>query len=58
MRGLVFSREAVHERGAKLTPAVTEDLRRRRKGKIRRSWYFDETYTRVQGRWEVPLSCH
>ena len=32
---------------------MAEALRRRRQGKIRRSWYVDETYVKVQGRW-----CH
>jgi DDE domain/ATP-grasp domain len=36
---------------AKLTPALAEALRRRRRGKIGRSWYVDETYVKVQGRW-------
>src|SRR4051794_1837272 len=35
----------------KLTPALAEDLRRRRRGKVGRSWYVDETYLKVQGRW-------
>ena len=36
---------------AKLTPTLAEDLRRRRRGKAGRSWYVDETYLKVQGRW-------
>ena len=51
MRGIVFSYEAVREWEAKLTPALAEDLRRRRRGKVGRSWYVDETYLKVQGRW-------
>src|ERR671914_560783 len=51
MRGIVFSYEAVREWEAKLTPALVEDLRRRRRGKVGRSWYGDETYLKVQGRW-------
>ena len=35
----------------KLTPALAENLRRRRKGKVGRSWYVDETYIRVRGGW-------
>src|SRR5215469_6734558 len=35
----------------KLTPALAENLRRRRKGKVGRSWYVDETYIRVRGQW-------
>src|SRR5918996_4410281 len=51
VRGLVFSHEAVREWEAKLTPTLAEDLRRRRRGKVGRSWYVDETYIKVQGRW-------
>ncbi len=51
VRGLVFSHEAVRAWEAKLTPALAEDLRRRRRGKTGRSWYVDETYIKVQGRW-------
>jgi putative transposase len=53
VRGMVFSHEAVREWEAKLTPALAEDLRRRRRGKAGRSWYVDETYLKVDGRW-----CH
>ena len=52
IRGFVFSHEAVRDWEAKLTPALAEDLRRRRKGKVGRSWYVDETYIRVHGRWK------
>ncbi len=51
VRGIVFSHEAVREWEAKLTPALAENLRRRRRGKVGRSWYVDETYLKVQGRW-------
>ena len=51
LRGMVFSHEAVREWEAKLTPALVEDLRRRRRGKVGRSWYTDETYIKVGGRW-------
>ena len=51
VRGLVFSHEAVREWEAKLTPVLAEDLRRRREGKVGRSWYVDETYIKVGGRW-------
>src|SRR6201993_2916503 len=52
IRGLVFSYEAVRDWEAKLTPALAENLRRRRKGKVGRSWYVDETYIRVRGGWQ------
>src|ERR671939_1860215 len=51
LRGIVFSHEAVRDWEAKLTPALAETLRRRRRGKVGRSWCVDETYLKVQGRW-------
>ena len=43
VRGIVFSHEAVRDWEAKLTPALAENLRRRRRGQVGRSWYVDET---------------
>ena len=51
VRGIVFSHEAVREWEAKLMPVLAEDLRRRRRGHIGRSWYVDETYIKVRGEW-------
>ena len=51
VRGMVFSYEAVRDWEAKLTPALAEELRRVRRGKAGRSWYVDETYLKVDGRW-------
>jgi len=51
LRGIVFSYEAVREWEAKLTPALAENLRRRRRDQVGRSWYVDETYLKVHGRW-------
>jgi putative transposase len=52
VRGIVFSYEAVRDWETKLTPALAENLRRRRRrGKVGRSWYVDETYVKIQGRW-------
>src|SRR3954454_2935088 len=51
VRGLVFSHEAVRDWEAKLTPALADDLRRHRRGTVGRSWYVDETYLKVHGRW-------
>jgi putative transposase len=34
-----------------LIPALAEELRRRRKGRVGRSWYVDGTYIKVAGRW-------
>jgi putative transposase len=51
IRGIVFRHEAVRDRETKLTPALTESLRRRRRGKAGPSWYDDETYMKVHGQW-------
>ena len=51
VRGITFSHEAVRDWEAKLTPALAEELRRRRRGHIGRSWYIDETYIKVHGQW-------
>jgi putative transposase len=53
-RGIVFSHETVREWEGKLTPILTAELRQRRRGKGgagRRSWFVDETYLKVRGRW-------
>jgi transposase-like protein len=50
-RVFIFTYEAVREWEAKLTPALTEHLRRKRNGRVGRSWYVDETYIRVRGQW-------
>ena len=53
IRGIVFSHEAVREWEAKLTPALAEDLRRRRRGKAGGSWYIDESVPRTHDQqWE------
>src|SRR3984885_4435773 len=51
IRGIVFSHEAVRDWEAKHTPALAESLRQRRRGKAGRSWYVDETYSKVRGQW-------
>src|SRR6201986_3500947 len=51
IRGIVFSYEAVRDWETKLSPALAESLRRRRRGKAGHSWYVDETYIKVHGKW-------
>ena len=36
---------------SKLAPLLSETLRKRRHGAVGKSWYVDETYIKVQGRW-------
>jgi transposase-like protein len=43
IRGIEFSYEAVRDWEAKLTRSLIDGLRRRRKGRIGRSWYVDES---------------
>src|SRR6202789_1772217 len=51
IRGIFFSHEAARDWEAKLTPALAEGLRRRRRGKIGKSWYADEISLRGTGHW-------
>src|SRR5688572_23458012 len=50
-RGFVFTHEAVREWEARCAPVLAGCLRAKRRGKAGRSWYVDETYSRVHGRW-------
>jgi putative transposase len=50
-RGLVFTHEAVREWESKLTPLLSEALRKRRHGAVGKSWYADGTYVKIQGQW-------
>jgi DDE domain len=56
LRGIQFTYEAVRDWGAKLTPPLIDDLRRRRGGgsRVRRSRYVDKTYIEVNARWCYP----
>ena len=49
VRGIIFSHEAVRDWETKLTPALAENLRRRRRGKAGPSWYVDEPTSRSKG---------
>src|SRR3954469_3073760 len=51
LRGFEFTHEAVREWEERFAPLLAEHLRRKRKGKVGRRWYVDETYVRVKGRW-------
>jgi putative transposase len=50
-RSVVFTHEAVREWEALLAPLLSERLRKHRRGRIGSSWYVDETYIKVKGRW-------
>ena len=49
IRGIEFSYEAVRDWEEKLSPALIDNLRPRRRGRTGKSWYVDETYIKVNG---------
>src|SRR5258706_3554345 len=50
-RGFVFTHEAVRDWEARFVPLIAEQLRAKRRGQAGRSWYVDETYVKVKGKW-------
>ncbi len=50
-RGFIFTHEAVRDWEARFAPLVASQLRTKRHGQAGKSWYVDETYIRVQGKW-------
>jgi len=54
LRGIEVSYEVVREWETKLLPIMGDELRKRRHGQRRgpgTSWYVDETYLKVRGKW-------
>ena len=50
-RGLTSTYEAVREWERRFAPLITEQLRIKRCGRAGPSWYVDETYVKVRGKW-------
>jgi len=50
-RSFAFTHEAVRDWEARFAPLLAERLRAQRRGRGGVSWYADETYGKVQGRW-------
>jgi putative transposase len=50
-RGFTFTHEAVRDWEARFAPLLAERLRAKRRGRGGVSWYADETYVKIQGRW-------
>jgi len=50
-RGFQFSHESVRSWILRFTPMLVAELRKRRRGKAGLSWYVDETYIKVKGKW-------
>ncbi len=51
LRGFEFTHETVRDWEARFAPIFAQHLRAKRKGKVGASWYVDETYIRVKGKW-------
>ena len=49
MRGYEFTHETVMDWEERFAPLLAEHVRRRRK--VGRRWYVDETYVKVKGKW-------
>lgn len=52
IRGYEFTHEAVREWEERFAPLVSSQLAIKRRGQVGKSWYVDETYVRVRGRWQ------
>jgi putative transposase len=50
-RGFEISYETIRTWEFRFAPLVSENLRNKRRGIAGRSWYLDETYIKVGGRW-------
>src|SRR3954468_13882186 len=50
-RGFEFTHEAVREWESRFAPLITEQLCSRRRGKAGGSWFTEETYVKVSGKW-------
>ena len=50
-RGYEVSHETIRIWEYRFAPMVSELLRSKRRGQAGRSWYIDETYVKVSGRW-------
>ncbi len=50
-RGFVFTHETVRDWEERFAPLIAEQLRTKRRGQAGRSWYVDETYLKVHGKW-------
>ncbi|GHO63874.1 hypothetical protein KSC_027660 [Ktedonobacter sp. SOSP1-52] len=51
MRGFQFTHEAIRDWEARFAPLLADQLRTKRRGQAGTSWYADETYLKVHGKW-------
>jgi transposase-like protein len=50
-RGFEFTHAAVRDWEARFAPLISDQLRSNRKGKAGCSWFLDETYVKIAGKW-------
>ncbi len=50
-RGFAFTHEAIREWETRFAPLIGEQVRTKRRGQAGKSWYGDETYLKVHGKW-------
>ncbi|GHO82609.1 IS6 family transposase [Dictyobacter formicarum] len=50
-RGFVLTHETVRDREERFAPLIADHLRTKRRGQVGTSWYVDETYVKVHGKW-------
>ncbi|HEY4384154.1 MAG TPA: IS6 family transposase [Ktedonobacteraceae bacterium] len=50
-RGFVFTHEAIRDWETRFAPLIKGQLRIKRQGQAGKSWYVDETYIKVHGKW-------
>jgi putative transposase len=50
-RGFTFTHEAIRDWEARFAPLISDKLRTTRRGQAGKSWYVDETYIKVHGKW-------
>lgn len=68
IQGFEFTYDAVRDWEERLLPHLTDQIREKRKAKVGKSWFVDETYVKVLGSWcylyqdgnlvDVRLSAH
>jgi transposase-like protein len=51
VRGYAFTHEAVREWEERFAPLLSTQLKAKRRGQAGKSWYVDETYLKIGGRW-------
>jgi putative transposase len=51
VRGYEFTHETVREWEARFAPLLSAQLKAKRRGHAGLSWYTDETYVKINGRW-------